>query len=341
MHTPEDIDIHIFIVLFHLGNQPLHLPPGALLLMRGGTLGKAAGALQKAQVIVLPPADDVLLPHQVQRSDQLHPREVGAAQLGQHRLDLRPVQHTHQRGFYHIVKMVPQRDLVAAQRLRFLVQVATAHPRAKVAGGTARRLLHHAEDRAFENMDGQLQRSGILLDQRAVGRAVPRVHHQVLHLKGEIAVPLQMLHTLGQQHTVLAPADADGNTVPRPDQLIILAAPDKPVPDGLAVFGDQAALGQRARGQFFWHCFAPRLPCPLAAQMIPHRRLWRKRLSVAAFAPSLFTFLPAAGLPRRAPLLRSGTAGLRPAAAAKPRPLRGAFPLPIPLRPAAAPPPPR
>ena len=75
-------------MLLHLGDQPLHLPAGAVLLGMCGALGKAAGTLQKTPVIVFPPADDILFPHQVQRPDELHPRKVGAVPVSYTHLDV-------------------------------------------------------------------------------------------------------------------------------------------------------------------------------------------------------------------------------------------------------------
>ena len=49
----------------------------------------------------------------VQGADQLHPLEVGAVQLGGHRLELGAVKHPHHGGLDHVVKVVPQGDLVA------------------------------------------------------------------------------------------------------------------------------------------------------------------------------------------------------------------------------------
>ena len=55
-------------------------------------------------------------------------------QFGRHGLQLRTVEHAHDGGLDHIVEVMPQRDLVAAQLLGLAVQVAAAHPGAEVEG---------------------------------------------------------------------------------------------------------------------------------------------------------------------------------------------------------------
>ena len=196
------------------------------------------------------PSDDVPLPHQVKGADKLHPREVCAVQLGHHGAVLRPVEGTHQDGFHHVVKMVAQGDLIAAQLLGMAVQVPPAHPGAEVAGGFGD-VRNHVEDLALEEVDGDFHKGGIAEDQFPVGGAVAGIHNQKLQVEGDLAMAVQLLHTLGQEHGILTPGDTDGDPVPLLDEGIVLDPADEAVPNGFAVLGDKAAfdlLAGRERG---------------------------------------------------------------------------------------------
>ena len=86
-------DVYKRIGLFQFCNQLLGLQTfGGGGLVRDPFLGEgfceAAGALQKAQSVVVPPAYDVLFTDQVHGADQLQTLEIGAAQLGHHTLVL-------------------------------------------------------------------------------------------------------------------------------------------------------------------------------------------------------------------------------------------------------------
>ena len=98
--------------------------------------------MQEFQAVVALPGDDVLLMDAIERANQLHALEVRAVQLGHHALQLRAVEHGHHRGLDHVVKVMAQGDLVAAQGPGVAVQVAPAHPGAKVTGVLLRRVRH-------------------------------------------------------------------------------------------------------------------------------------------------------------------------------------------------------
>ena len=65
--------------------------------------------------------------HKVQRADQLHSREIGAVQLGHHGVDLTAIEHTHENGLDHVVVVMAQGDLVAAQRPGPVVELSLIH----------------------------------------------------------------------------------------------------------------------------------------------------------------------------------------------------------------------
>ena len=59
----------------------------------------------------------------VHRADKLHAVKIVAVELWQHGLQLRAVEHPHNGRFDHVVEVMPQRDLVAAQLLGLAVKV--------------------------------------------------------------------------------------------------------------------------------------------------------------------------------------------------------------------------
>ena len=110
-------------------------------------------------------------------------------ELGHHPLDLPAVEHPHQRRLNDVIKVVPQRNLVAPHRLSQAVQVPPAHPGAEVTA-VLRLALGDSEDIGVKNLDGDVQQGGVLLDLRPVHRVIPRVHDQVFRLKRHLADPL-------------------------------------------------------------------------------------------------------------------------------------------------------
>ena len=136
---------------------------------------------------------------------------------------------------------MPQGNFVAAQFPRLGVEAAPAHPGAEVAGVFVH-LDRHVEDVALEQRQGDAQPSGVLFQHTAVGRVVARVHSQERQLEGTVRVLLELLHQLGQDEGVLPAGDADGDMVPRGDQLIALHSGDERIPQGFAVSLNEAAL---------------------------------------------------------------------------------------------------
>ena len=94
LHTAENIFLNVWILFAQLTDQLFDLGAlGALFLATAAcaVLGKPAGTLDKVQIVVIHPVDDILLAHQIQWADQFHPWEVRTVQLRHHRLDLRTV----------------------------------------------------------------------------------------------------------------------------------------------------------------------------------------------------------------------------------------------------------
>ena len=152
-------------------------------------VGKAAGALDEVQSVVIAPRLDVVLPDEVQRTDQLHARKIPAVQLWHHGLELSAVQHPHEIGFNYIVKVMPQSNLVASQLLRVAIEVSPAHPGAQVAGGFLH-IVNRLENVGFKDSDRNSQKARIVLNDAAVFRVVAGIHDHIPHIKRNRAVTL-------------------------------------------------------------------------------------------------------------------------------------------------------
>ena len=240
----EDAVFDVRVVAHQAAQQGLDLltlgAASAVVADRAG-LGKTAGTLDKFQLIVAAPRDDVILADAVHRADQRHAREVRAVQLRRHGLQLGAVEHAHDCRLDDIIKMMPQRDFVAAKLLRFLVQVAAAHAGAEVAGRLIT-VVGNIKDVRLKYCDGDVQQRGVALDLLAVDFIIAGVHDEVDDLKRNLAVTLQFLQELGHKHRILAAGDADGDLVPGLDQLVPLDGHDEGRPKLLAEFFDNAAL---------------------------------------------------------------------------------------------------
>ena len=92
----------------------LTLATATAVVTDGATLGKAAGALDKLQPVVVFPVDDVLLVDAIHGADEFHAAEIQAVELGHHALQLRAVEHRHDGGLDDVGEVVTQRNLVAA-----------------------------------------------------------------------------------------------------------------------------------------------------------------------------------------------------------------------------------
>ena len=180
-----------------------------------------ACALYKVQIVVLRPVLDLVLPYEVHRADKLHSREIRAVQLRHHGFHLTAVDHAHEYRFDHVVEVVPQCDLIAAQLLCLIVEVTTAHSRAEVAG-IVLYIVHGVEYIRFEHGDRDPHQLRVRLDYRAVLAAVARVHHQEYQIEVELAVALYLLEKLRHQHGVLAAGNAYRHPVAGLQQLVFV-----------------------------------------------------------------------------------------------------------------------
>ena len=179
----------------------------------------------------------------VQGADELHAREIAAAQLRRHGLQLRAVEHAHDGRLDHVAEVVAESDLVAAELARLAVEIAAAHARAEVA----RRLLDAARDIEnvrLEDRDRDVQQRCVALDLLPVDGVVARIHDEVDDLERHVAVPLQQLQELGHEHGVLAAGDAHRDPVAGGDEFVLLDGGDERRPEPLVIGLLDAALDQ-------------------------------------------------------------------------------------------------
>ena len=92
----------------------LTLATATAVVTDGATFGKAAGALDKLQPVVVFPVDDVLLVDAIHGADEFHAAEIQAVELGHHALQLRAVEHRHDGGLDDVGEVVAQRNFIAA-----------------------------------------------------------------------------------------------------------------------------------------------------------------------------------------------------------------------------------
>ena len=242
-HRAEDVPLDIRIRFLQLLDQLLRLEAlraGLTVGVAGRAgLGEVAGALDEVQAVVVAPVLDFRLTDEVERTDELHTREVCGVELRHHRLVLPGVEHAHQDGLDDVVEVVAERDLVAAEALRFLIEVAAAHAGADVARGL-RDVVDGVEDVRFEDCERDAEEIRVPLDDLAVRLVVARVHAEEHELERDLIMALQLLEELRHEHRVLAAGDAHRDAVTRLDELIIA--------DGLHEHAEEVPLELLAEG---------------------------------------------------------------------------------------------
>ena len=223
-HRAEDVSLDVRIRFLQLLDQLLRLEAlraGLTVGMAGRAgLGEVAGALDEVQAVVVAPVLDLRLTDEVERADQLHVREVRGVELRHHRLVLACIEHAHEDGLDDVVEVVAERDLVAAEALGFLIEVAAAHAGTDIARGL-RDVVDGVEDIRFEDRERDAEEIRVPLDDLAVRLVVARVHAEEHELERDLIMALQLLEELRHEHRVLAAGDAHRNAVARLDELII------------------------------------------------------------------------------------------------------------------------
>ena len=167
------------------------------------------------------PVQNRLFMNQIHGADQLHPRKIRTVQLGHHGLHLAAVQHSHKDRLDHVVKMMPQCDLIAAMLLCMGIEKPPAHPRTEIAG-IFPDVHHHIKNIGLEDGYGNAKKRCIFLNSPAVPRVISRIHHQKYQFKRKFSMTRKLLQKLRHQHGILAARNADRNPVPFLNQIIIL-----------------------------------------------------------------------------------------------------------------------
>ena len=67
--------------------------------------------------IIVTPRLDIVLTHEIKRTDQFHSIKIGAVKFWHHRLDLCSVKHTHEDCLDHIIIMMSECDFIASKLL--------------------------------------------------------------------------------------------------------------------------------------------------------------------------------------------------------------------------------
>ncbi len=222
-YTAENILFHEGVDLLHSGDEvfDLHTLGGRRAIRAAGGAGvcKMAGTLNKVELIVISPVHNVRFADQVHGPDQLHAFKVRAVKLGHHGLNLPAVQHPHKNGFDHVIEVVSESNLIAAELLCLAVKVAAAHPGTEVAGRFFN-LIDGIKNVRFEDCDRNSEHFGVFFDYHTVDIAVTRIHHQKGELEGIFIVALELLEKLGHQHGILAAGNADSDVVTLLEQIV-------------------------------------------------------------------------------------------------------------------------
>ena len=141
------------------------------------------------QTVIISPRLDIILAHQIQRADQLHALEVDAVKLRHHRLHLRTVEHSHEDRLNDIIVMMAECNLVAAELLCKMIQMAAAHSRAEITRGIFH-MVDRIENVCLENGDRNVEALCVVLDHFAVLRAVSRIHDNEFYFEIKFIVKL-------------------------------------------------------------------------------------------------------------------------------------------------------
>lgn len=263
MQGSKNIVFDAGIVLLQAADQILDfLTLGTAVITAGIVLRKAAGTADEFQIVGSAPGDDGILLDAVKRPDQLHAGKVFTVSLGDDRFQLGGIEHGHDGGFDHIVEMMSQSDLVAAEFLCLVVQVSSAHAGTQIAGLSAD-IVGNLKDICFKDGNGNLQKLGVAFDFLTVGPAVAGIHDQIDQFERKITVLLQDLKQLGHAHGILPSRYAYGDSVIRLYQLIALDRRQKRRPQVFPVFPEYAAFRLLGGGKCSAHGFVLSHPVPI------------------------------------------------------------------------------
>ena len=109
--------------------------------------------------------------------------------LWHHGIDLAAVKDPHKNSFDHIIKMVSQCNLIAAQLLCMGIEVTPPHSGAEVTGGLIH-IHHNIKNIRVKDPHRDIHKSCIFLNELPVFRLISRIHHNKFQFKLRITLAL-------------------------------------------------------------------------------------------------------------------------------------------------------
>lgn len=185
----------------------------------GAGVGKMAGTLDEVQAIGITPQLDIVLADQVERADQLHAPEVRRMQLRHHGLDLATIEHAHEDGLDHIIIVVSESNLVAAELPGLRIQVATAHTCTQIAW-ILRYGIYNVKDIRIKHRKRHIEKACIFLDDSEIRVVISRIHAHEGQIEIELVMTLYLLEELGHEKRILAARYAHSHMVAGLQELV-------------------------------------------------------------------------------------------------------------------------
>ena len=166
---------------------------------------------------------------QVEHGAYLRDVRAGHIGAGLEAGDLTREQQVHHEGLHRVVKVVPQRELVAAARLYGVVERAAPHLGAERAGVfLLPRVEHYLADVRLNDGVRHLVGLAPRADRREVHVREAHVYGYCLQLEARGVVAPQVPQRGQQRHGILPSRDADGHPVAGHEHFVVVhAAADK------------------------------------------------------------------------------------------------------------------
>ena len=118
--------------------------------------------------------------------------------------------------------MVAQSDFVTAEFLRLCVQVTSAHARAEITGGIPCRRFRRGKNIRSENLHGNVQERCVFLYFSSVRFVIAGVHDQKDEVEIHLAMAVEFLHELREEHAVLPARNTNRDFIALRDEAVFL-----------------------------------------------------------------------------------------------------------------------
>ncbi len=175
-------------------------------------------------------------------TDQFHIFEMPGPEFRAHGLELAGIEQVQKCRLNDIIKMMCQRQLIAAQLLCFPVESASSHPCAHITGIIPGNVIHNPEDIRFEQLHRNIEILTVLQQQLPVGLMKARIHGNKLQFKVTDPVLLHFLKQLCHQKAVFPPGNRNSDPIPFLHQFIIPYGFIELCPQVFPIFLHDAAL---------------------------------------------------------------------------------------------------